>query len=209
MDVIEAMETCSAARYLKPDPVPQDLIERVIYAATRASSPANSQEWDFIVVRDPETKQKIRDLLVTRFEAMRVGTPTTGRVTSKMLAGAIHLAETLNEVPAIIFVCSPVAGAWLIQSRASYPPDAPIEQSVWSAPYAAAQNLIVAARSLGLGTTFTTFHMFMESELRELLGIPKEIKFGVMIPLGWPQNDFVKVKRKPIAKVIHWDKWSD
>jgi nitroreductase len=70
-------------------------------------------------------------------------------------------------------------------------------QFVWSALYPAAQNLIVAARSLGLGTTFTTFHMFMESELRELLGIPKEIKFGVIIPVGWPQNDFVKVKRKP------------
>ncbi len=72
--------------------------------------------------------------------------------------------------------------------------------------YPAAQNLIVAAHSLGLGTTF---HMFMESDLRDLLGIPKEIKFGVMIPIGWPQNDFVKVKRKPIPKVIHWDKWSD
>jgi nitroreductase len=67
----------------------------------------------------------------------------------------------------------------------------------------------VAARSLGLGTTFTTFQMFIECELRELLGIPKEIKFGMMIPIGWPQNDFVKVKRKPISKVIHWDKWSD
>jgi nitroreductase len=55
---------------------------------------------------------------------------------------------------------------------------------VWSALYPAAQNLIVAARSLGLGTTFTTFHMFMESELRELLEIPKEIKFGVVIQLA-------------------------
>jgi nitroreductase len=62
MDVIEAMETCSAARYLKPDPVPQELIERVIYAATRASSPGNSQEWDFIVVRNHEAKRRIRDL---------------------------------------------------------------------------------------------------------------------------------------------------
>jgi nitroreductase len=209
MDVIEVMETCSAARYLKPDPVPQELIERVIYAATRASSPGNSQEWDFIVVRNPETKQKIRDLLAPRFKATRAGMPTTGQVTSRLSAGAMHLAETLNEVPAIIFVCGPMAGAWLIQSRASYPPNAPIEEFVWSAPYQAAQNLIVAARSLGLGTTFTTFQMFMESELRELLGIPKEIKFAVMIPIGWPQNDFVKVKRKPISKVIHWDKWND
>jgi nitroreductase len=198
MDVIEVMETCSAARYLKPDPVPQDLIERVIYAATRASSPGNSQEWDFIVVRNPEAKRKIRDLLAPRFKAMRTEAPT-GRVTSKMMAGAMHLAETLNEVPAIIFVCGPVA----------YPPNAPMEQFVWSALYPAAQNLVVAARSLGLGTTFTTFHMFMESELRDLLGIPEEIKFGVMIPMGGPQNEFVKVKRKPIASVIHWDKWSD
>ena len=198
MDVIETMETCSAARYLKPDPVPQDLIERVIYAATRASSPGNSQEWDFIVVRNADAKQKIRDLLAPRFKAMRAGAQT-GRVTSRMIDGAMHLAETLNEVPAIIFVCGPVA----------YPPNAPLEQFVWSALYPAAQNLIVAARSLGLGTTFTTFHMFMENELRELLGIPAEIKFGVMIPIGWPQGDFVKVKRKPVAKVIHWDKWSD
>ena len=163
MDVIEAMETCSAARYLRSDPVPQELIERVIYAATRASSPGNSQEWDFIVVRNSEAKRKIRDLLAPRFKAMEVGVSTTGRVTSRMMAGAMHLAETLHEVPAIIFVCGPVA----------YPPNAPVEQFVWSALYPAAQNLIVAARSLGLGTTFTTFHMFMEGELRDLLGVPR------------------------------------
>src|ERR1700679_2329951 len=125
MDVIEAMETCSAARYLKPDPVPQDLIERVIYAATRASSPGNSQQWDFIVVRTPEAKEKIRDLLAPRFKAMRAGAPTTGQVTSRMIAGAMHLAETLNEVPAIILVCGPVA----------YPPNAPLERFVWKALY--------------------------------------------------------------------------
>jgi nitroreductase len=97
MDVLEAMETCSAARYLKPDPVPQELIERVIYAATRASSPGNSQQWDFIVVRNPEAKSKIRDLLAPRFKAMRAGLPMTGRSTSRMIGGALHLAETLNE----------------------------------------------------------------------------------------------------------------
>ena len=187
------------ARYLKPDPVPAGLIERMTYAATGASSPGNSQDWDFVVARNPEAKRTIRDPLAPQFKAMGVGMPTTGRVTSRMIAGATHLAETLNEVPATIFVCG----------RVAYPPNAPMEQFVWSALYPAAQNLIVGARSLGLGTTFTTFHMFMESELRELLGIPKEIKFGVVIPIGWPQNDFVKVKRKPISKVIHWDKWSD
>src|ERR1700682_1139249 len=156
MDVIEAMETCSAARYLRPDPVPQDLIERVIYAATRASSPGNSQKWDFIVVRNPEAKRKIRDLLAPRFKAMREGMPTTGQSTSRMIAGATHLAETLNEVPAIIFVCGPVA----------YPPNAPIEQFVWSALYPAAQNLIVAAPLLAVGTTLSTSPMFFERGAR-------------------------------------------
>ena len=199
MDVIEAMETCSAARYLKPDPLPQDLIERVIYAATRASSPGNSQAWDFIVVRDQKLKRKIRDLLSPRFQAMRASMPASGQVSNRMIAGASHLADSLHEVPAIIFVCGPVA----------YPPNDPIELFVWSALYPAAQNLIVAARSLGLGTTFTTFHMLIEPELRDLLGIPNKVRFGAMIPIGWPRDEFVKVKRKPIAKVIHWEKWSD
>ena len=111
MDVIEAMETCSAARYLKSDPVPQDLIERVIYAATRASSPGNSQEWDFIVVRNPEAKRKIRDLLAPRFKAMRGEAPTAGRVTSRMMAGALHLAETLDELELALMPILPVESA--------------------------------------------------------------------------------------------------
>src|SRR5271154_4643689 len=130
MDVIEAMETCSAARYLKPDPVSQDLLERVIYAATRASSPGNSQAWDFVVVRDPEAKRRIRDLLTPRFKAMRGDAPTTGRVTSRMMAGAMHLAETLNEVPAIIFVCGPAEPLQDlgVERRRSPPADASVKR---------------------------------------------------------------------------------
>ncbi len=60
-----------------------------------------------------------------------------------------------------------------------------------------------------MGTTFTTFQMLIESELRELLGIPDEVRFDLMIPIGWPRDGFIKVKRKPIAKVIHWEKWSN
>jgi nitroreductase len=73
MNVIEAMETCSAPRYLKLDPVPRELIERVIYAATRASSPGNSQEWAFNRWPRSQSKAEIRDLFVLRFKAMGVG----------------------------------------------------------------------------------------------------------------------------------------
>ena len=80
---------------------------------------------------------------------------------------------------------------------------------MWSALHPAAQNLIVAARSLGLGTTFTTFHMLIESELRELLGIPNEVRFGEMIPIGWPRDEFVKVKRNPSQKSFVGRDWSN
>jgi nitroreductase len=199
MDVIEAMETCSAVRELKPDPVAQELLERVIYAATRAPSPGNSQGWDFIVVRDRGLKEKIRDLIATRFESMRAAMPApTKESQRRMVASALHLVQSLAEVPALIFVCGPVC----------YPPNAPVEQFVWSALYPAAQNILVAARSLDLGTTFTTFHMFAETEIRELLSIPSEVKFAALIPIGWPERGFTKVKRKPLDKVVHWDKWS-
>src|SRR5260370_34840173 len=134
-------------------------MERAIYAATRASSPGNSQQWDFIVVRNPEAKQKIRDLLAPRCKAMRAGVPTTGQSTRRMIAGAIHLAETLNEVPVIIFVCGPVA----------YPPKAPMEQLVWSALYPGGQKLIVAAPQHGLGAASPTCHLLFKSVRCDLI----------------------------------------
>jgi len=100
MDVIEAMETCSAARYLRPDPVPQDLIERVIYAATRASSPGNSQEWDYRCTQSGSKAENPRSTCAA-IQGDGSGSVNDGRVTNRMIAGAMDLAETLSEVPAI------------------------------------------------------------------------------------------------------------
>jgi nitroreductase len=197
LNTIELMETCNAARRLKRDAVPQELLEKVIYAATRAPSPGNSQGWDFVVVRDAGLKKKIRDLIAPPIEAM-FATIKPGAKMNRMLEGAKHLVKSLHEAPALIFVCGPVC----------YPPQAPQESFVWSALYPATQNLLVAARSLGLGTTMTTFQMVAEKEIRELLGMPPEIKFAAMVPIGWPEQPFERVKRKPMNKVIHWDKWS-
>ncbi len=192
----ELMETCNAVRRLKREPVPQELLERVVYAATRAPSPGNSQGWDFVIVRDGALKKKIRDVIAPPIEAMFATIPPDSKM-NRMLEDAKYLVRSLHEVPALIFVCGPV----------SYPPQAPQESFVWSALYPATQNLLVAARSLGLGTTMTTFQMVAEKEIRELLGIPPEVKFAAMVPIGWPERPFERVKRKPLSKVIHWDKW--
>lgn len=198
MDVIAAMETCRAMRYLKPDPVPPEMIERLIYAATRAPSPGNSQGWDFVVVTAADVKAKIRDLIAAPMRQMRAAMPPPpNAVEARMLTGAVHLADSLATVPVLIFVCG----------APCYPPQAPTEQFVWSALYPAAQNILVAARSMGLGSTLTTFHGIGGDALRDLLRVPKDVRIAAMIPLGWPAKAFGPVSRKPVKDVIHYDHW--
>jgi nitroreductase len=198
MDAIEAMETCRAMRWLKPDPVPEELIRKVIFAATRASSPGNSQGWDFVVVRDAEQRKRIGELFRAEVKPRLVpvsdGADGARRL---MTAGAHHLLDAFERVPVLIFVCGGVI----------YPPANPMELFVPAALYPAAQNLIVAARALGLGTVFTTFHMLCEVKLRPILGLPDGHRIQVTIPLGWPEKKFGPVKRKPLDEVLHWDRF--
>ncbi len=197
MDAIEAMETTRAIRFLKTDAVPEALIERVIYAATRASSPGNSQGWDFVVVRDRATKARLGPVLRERMLPMITAVPRNAPIEKRMLDGAQHLLESFEDVPVWIFVCG----------RKVYPPQAPSVQMVHAALYPAAQNLIVAARSLGLGSTFTTFQLAAEAEMRSVLALPHDALIGVCVALGWPDRSFGPVARKPVSEVIHWEKW--
>jgi nitroreductase len=197
MDVIEAMETCRAIRFLKPDPVPEALIERVVYAATRASSPGNSQGWDFVIVRDRGVKDRIGPALRERMLPMVSRMPSGDGVAQRMLGGARHLLDHFEDVPVWILVCG----------RKVYPPGAATEQMLHAALYPAAQNLIVAARSLGLGTTFTTFQLAAEPEIREAVGLPDDVVIGVCVALGWPDRPFGPLARKPVEQVMHWEKW--
>ena len=114
-----------------------------------------------------------------------------------MAAGADRLLETLVDVPVVIFVCG----------RIVYPPAMPMEEFVWSALYPATQNLLLAARSLGLAAPMTTFHLAAEPLVRELLGIPDDVKIAATIPVGWPAAPFGPVRRKLISEVMHTERW--
>jgi nitroreductase len=197
VDVFEVMETCRAMRYLKPDPVPEELLEKVLWAATRAPSPGNSQGWDFVVVDAPEPRAAIAAAVRAALQERIAGMPRTDRTTRLMLDGTARLIDTLDQAPVIIFVTGPVI----------YPPSAPREEFTWSALYPAAQNLILAARALGLGTTLTTLHHSTEPTIRRVLGIPDEIRIGATIPLGWPAASFGPVNRKPVESSVHRNHW--
>jgi len=204
LDVFEAMETCRAVRFFRKDPVPEELIDKLIYAATRAPSPGNSQGWDFIVVTDPAIKQalsvkitEVIDATVAGIQKSMGGLDALDDVNRRMLQGTQNMARTLGDIPVIILVCG----------KKVYPPQAPTEQFVWSALYPAAQNITVAARALGLGTCFTTYQNTCEKELRELLHIPADVYIGAFIPVGWPAINFGPLARRPVSDFVHRNGW--
>ncbi len=197
MDVFEAMGTARAMRWFTSDPVPDELVDQVLWAATRASSPNNTQGWDFIVVRDPDQRALIGDAIEPFAHVVAKMPRPEAPVDQRTLAGAQNLSAQLRHVPVIVFVCG----------RNIYPAQAPRETFMHSAVYAASQNLVVAARALGLGAAFTTLHAVAEPAVREILGVPDEVFIGTTIPLGWPDRPFGPVARKDVAEVVHQDRW--
>jgi nitroreductase len=195
--VFEVLGTARAIRYFRPDPIPESVINQLIWAATRAPSPGNSQGWDFVVVDDRAALRRIGDALGAAMGPRIDQMTWTDDTSRRMLQGAKHLATTFGEAPLAIFVCGPVC----------YPEAAPQERFVWSATYPAAQNIVVAARALGLGAVLTTFQGVVEPVIRETLGIPDEIRIAATIPVGYPAAPHGPVTRKPVAEVIHRNRW--
>jgi nitroreductase len=200
MDVFDAMGTAVSMRWLKPDPVPKELIDKLLWAATRASSPGNVQPWDFVVVGDATIRRELGEVLSRRMSGLRQrsgGSLPDDPTQRRMIQGATHLVEHLGEAPLLILVCG----------RNVYPPNAPQEHMMYSAVFGAAQNLMVAARALGLGAAYTTFQLGNEAEINDILGIPQDVKICVTIPVGWPDRSQGSLTRKPLEDVVHYDGW--
>lgn len=196
MDVFEAMNSCTAMRYFQEKPITKDEIEKLIHAATRASNPGNSQGWEFLVIDDLEVKGVVGDKVMAGMRPFFENRATSDdAVEERMLSGAEHLARNFAKVP-----------TWIVcMARKVYPPQDPQESFMHSTIYPAAQNLIVAARSMGIGTCFTTFPGAAEPEIRKLCQVPDDLHLFVYIAVGYPERAFRPVKRKPVADVITWN----
>jgi nitroreductase len=196
--VISAMETCRAIRRFRPEPVPNELIERVVYAATRAPSVSNGQNWAFVAVRERATKARIAALTApTAIRNIRqILATTTSDSKRRLLEASQRLADSLAEVPVLLFVCATGVDR-----------SAPIDARTWLGVLPAAQNALVAARSLGLGTTLATYHLHDEAGVSEVLGLPPNVLIAATIVMGWPAVPFGPVSRRPVSDVLRWDRW--
>jgi nitroreductase len=200
LDVLEAIHSTPARRYLKPDPIPDDVLWELLDAAIRGPSGGNQQGWGWLVIRDTETKRQIAEWYLEgwtrayggqRDEALS-GDSTLGR--SNYLS-ADHLANHLADAP--VWVMPVMRGA------AGNPRGG-------GSIYGAVQNLMLAARAHGIGATLTTLYGAHEDDVKKLLGLPDDAATMGLIPLGYPaRGRWAQPKRRPVDEVTHWEQWGE
>jgi nitroreductase len=199
-DLFGIMRTTRSMRRLKPDPVPDDLICRILEAAVCAPSGGNMQRWRFLVVRDPELKRSVGAFYKRAWDEQvgpryRAGEPAPGTDRGRflrMLAAAEHLAQHIHEAPVWIVPC--------LEGGAS-------TRTSGSSIYPAVQNMLLMARALGLGATLTTLHLILEKEVETAFGLPPEAHTYAILPIGYPLGRFGPVRRRALTEVVYDDRW--
>ena len=197
-DLFVAIHTQRAIRYFKPDPVPDELVREVLQAAIRAPSGGNRQPWAFLILRDPEVRLKVAEFYKRAWDdtgMARLASDADPSI-AQVYGSATDLSESIAEVPVLILACVRHSG-----------PSTSL--TLGSSIYPAVQNLMLAARGLGLGTVITTVHKRYEDEIKQLLGIPENVETAALIPLGYPSETarFGGSSRAPVEQVTYRDRW--
>jgi nitroreductase len=192
--------------------VPEEAIARVVEAATRAPSARGAEPWGFVVVRDVARRRAIGAAYLAAWEAARAATAATGADRdveaaphyARMMRGVDALARTLGDVPVLIVCCLDHARLGPIADGAG---GLRAPGAAYASILPAVQNLLLAARALGLGTTLTTLHRAFEPALRAALALPAAVEPVALVPLGYPRDRFGATRRRPLAEVAFAERW--
>ncbi len=199
-DLFEIIGTTRSMRRLKPDPVPPDLVRQILEAGTCAPSGGNMQRWRFLVIKDPAIKQAVGALYKRAWDETvapryRAGEPAPGTSRERflrMLDAAQYLADHIQEAP-----------VWIVPCLQGETPT----RTAGSSIYPAVQNMLLAARALGLGATLTTLYLNFEKEAEAALGLPADWHSYAILPIGYPMGRFGPVRRISLADVVFEDRW--
>lgn len=215
--LFEIMYSLRAMRRLKPDPVPDDLIERIIEAGTMAPSGGNEQGWFFLVVKDPAKKRFIQEryqraamayMQMRQAEARGAAggadPPPPTPAQQRQAQAGLHLVQHMHEAPVLLFACMRHRSYRLTVDGK----DRVLEGRVEGASiYPAVQNILLACRALGLGTVLTTLHKVFDEEIKAELGVPESVDLAALLPIGYPMGNFGPVTRRPATELTYWDAW--
>ncbi len=206
MDIFDVIYNCRAMRRIKPDPVPEELLIRLVDAGNRAPSGSNTQPVRWIIVRDPEQRAKLAEL--NKAAVMAYADPNSGRrpvelphqsaeQRERLLQSVLWQAEHMHQIPVLIIACAqfptPLSGSNAAAAGGS----------VWPA----IQNLLLAARALGLGAAPTTLGLVDRPAAKKVLSLPDTVEPYCLIPVGYPMGTFGPVTRLPVEETLHWDRW--
>ncbi|MGE0824962.1 MAG: nitroreductase family protein [Candidatus Binatia bacterium] len=205
--LFEVMFSTRSMRRLKTDPVPDEVVYKILDAGIRAPSGGNNQNWRFIVVKDPAVKKQVQQVYLkgwAQVQEMYRNRPAPEHLGEQKLRGildaATHLAEHMAEAPVLIIAC--------LKER-PMPPQlaAKLSRLSGSSIYPAVQNILLACRALGLGATLTTVASLHEEELKPILKLPDDVMTYALIPIGYPYGKFGPVTRMSVEEVACLDQW--
>jgi nitroreductase len=185
-------------------PVEREVLEECLGLAQQAPTASYSQGWHFVVVTDADKRAALADLWrrggAGYLEHRREESQAAGGQIARIVDAVLHLAEHLQEVPVHLIPC--------VEGRTDGLP-AWRQASRWGSIYPALWSFMLAARSRGLGTVMTTFHLMFEQEAAELLGIPYEqVMQAALVPVAYTKGtDFKPGRRAPLETMVHWERW--
>ena len=201
-DLYEGLTTTRAIRRFTDEPVSDEDLAAILFAATRAPSGSNRQPFRFLVLRDgaADAKALIGDAFRASWAAMSKGqyarlTSEADPTSAAYRAGQAmqRFVDRFESIPVVVLpVFIPYRGTDITSGASIYP---------------ACQNLLLAARSRGLGGVLTMWHGAIEGELKTMLGIPDEAVIAAVIPIGHPEGSHGPVRRRPLAELVHEDRW--
>lgn len=202
MSLVEAMTTQRAVRRVLPDPVDDAIVLRCIELALRAPTGSNGQNWEFVVVKDAEAKAALARAYQ---QAWRIYGGIGRRATrsdpamGKILDAVEWQVEHFEEIPVLVVAC-------LKGNRVPFVPTPPIaESSFYGSIYPSVQNLLLAARAMGLGASLITLPLWSTTRARKVLGLPLSVQPACIVPLGWPRGRYGPTTRRPVGDVVHLD----
>jgi nitroreductase len=210
MPLVDAMLTQRAVRRVKPDPVDDAIVLKTIELALKAPTGSNGQNWEFVVVKDA----KVKEQLAARYrQAWALYGGMGKRVAEgdesmlKILRAVQWQVENFETYPVFVVAC---LRAGVKEGRIPYTPMPHIaSSSFFGSIYPSVQNLLLAARAMGLGASLITLPLWSVTSARSILGMPVSITPCCIVPLGWPKGRYGPTTRRPVEEVVHLDRFGN